>query len=92
MPLTLVALAGAIPRVPSRQLEVVLQWLEALTAKDLAAVHAATSDDYVHEILPKSLGYPTQTKEMYSEFLLSTFPLFRDFHVRFLVDGLSGSR
>ena len=79
---TMVALAGAIPLEPSRQLEVVLTWLDALTAKDISGVEAATFEDYVHEILPKSLGYETQPKKKYLEYLRSVFPLFRDFHVR----------
>ena len=79
----MVALAGAIPPEPSRQLEVVLTWLDALTAKDISGVEAATFEDYVHEILPKSLGYETQTKKKYLEYLRSVFPLFRDFHALF---------
>ncbi|TCD64010.1 hypothetical protein EIP91_004678 [Steccherinum ochraceum] len=59
---------------PSPQLQAFLRWADALTVKkDPVALAAAMTDDYHHQSLPKSMGFPPRDKAGFIEFSTTRF-------------------
>ncbi|TCD64006.1 hypothetical protein EIP91_004674 [Steccherinum ochraceum] len=54
---------------PSPQLQAVLRWFDALIKHDIHALSDVLTDDYVHPILPQSLGLPTYDRAGFLEFV-----------------------
>ncbi|KAK7692439.1 hypothetical protein QCA50_004064 [Cerrena zonata] len=55
-------LSGAIPSQPSPQIQVVIDFLASFGRKDFETIASLASDDYVHYVLPKTLGIPPSEK------------------------------
>lgn len=53
-----IAPSPAVPSNPSHQLLAALRWAEAVTNADFEQLEDAITEDYVHVLLPASLGVP----------------------------------
>ena len=51
-------LSGALPAEPSAQLQTAIDFLTLFCNKDLEKLSTLLTDDYIHYLLPKSLGSP----------------------------------
>ena len=51
-------LSGALPAEPSTQLQTAIDFLTLFCNKDLEKLSTLLTDDYIHYLLPKSLGSP----------------------------------
>ena len=58
----LTAVSGTIPIEASPQLQTVLSLLDAFCNKEFEKVSSLLAEDYLHNLLPKSLGAPTRDK------------------------------
>ena len=58
-----------IPKHPSKQLKVVLNYFESLKCWDFDALSKLSTSDFTQQTLPASLGLPTRTKNEDIEFL-----------------------
>lgn len=54
-----------IPEKPSPELQAVLSWIDGFNRWDFDHVKAATTDDCMHHVLPRSLGIAPKTKQEY---------------------------
>ena len=73
--------SGKIPRDPSPPLAAVLKALGAFSADDIAVLNEVTVDTYTHEVLPKSVSLPIQTKEEWLNRVGKSKALLQDIHV-----------
>jgi len=48
----------SLPPSPSPQLATVLNWIDAVTKADFTQLGNTVTDDYIHALLPSSLGAP----------------------------------
>jgi len=48
----------SLPTSPSPQLAAVLKWIDAVTSANFVELGDAITDDYIHALLPASLGAP----------------------------------
>lgn len=82
-PLKLPPVADAVKN-PSPQLRVMLRWFDAVATHNMEALDAILSDDYVHPILPQSLGLPTYDRAGFLEFAQKVLmPFLTVYEVRF---------
>lgn len=66
---------------PSPQLAVVMKCIESFSADDSEAFNEVMSADYTHEVLPKSINIPIETKAEYLRRVGKTRHLLQDFQV-----------
>jgi len=71
------------PENPSPYLRTYKQLYDAMNAYNADLMADCLADDFVYQLLPKSLNKPPMTKEQFHEVLVSfMFPTFKDFKVR----------
>ncbi len=71
----------SIPQNPSPQMAVVLKCIESFSVDDEKVFNEVMSADYTHEVLPKSIGLPIETKAEYLRRVGKTRHLMQDFEV-----------
>jgi len=59
--------SSVYPRDPSPQMQTAMAFINALGTRDISALDAITSDDFISIVLPQSLGIPTQDKPTWIE-------------------------
>lgn len=82
----------SIPTSPSAQVAVTLKWAQALSSADLESLSECLTDDYIHQVLPASLGMAAvHGKEAIIKGYKSLLPHFTSTNVR-LTCALIGLR
>lgn len=65
----------------SPQLTLVKKWFDAYATLDIKNVEPIISKDYKYQILPESMGLPTEEREEHLQRVRKVFPMFRKFEV-----------
>jgi len=66
----------------SPQFTVVKKWFDAFATLDTRNVEPLVSKDYQYQVLPESMGLPTEEREEHFQRVREMFPLFKKFEVR----------
>ena len=74
--------SGAIHSNPSPQVAAIITLIDGFGAGDTKIFNDIMSDDYTHEVLPKSLGFSIESKKEYLARVGGNRHLLEDFHVR----------
>ena len=73
----------AIPTNPSAQVAVTLKWAQALSSANLESLSECLTDDYIHQVLPVSLGMAAvHGKEAIIKGYMNLLPHFTSTNVR----------
>lgn len=74
-------IVGVIPAKRSVQLQVVIDFFTAFCHKEFDKVSTFLTDDYVHYVLPKSLGLPPSDKSGWIKYVREIMPIYNNFKV-----------